>query len=194
MKKELNIFIMSLTLLAAGACTSNKSEKAAEEYGVNETPAISTPSEITLEERRAKLEMQRIARVEKRRIEFEQRIKMTPYYVDEQKNVVYNKAEVDPTFAGGEEAMHKYLQENVKYPEQAEKDALEGTIFVDFIVVANGSVREVMTSDMPGEEADKSLRDEAIRVVSNMPKWVPGRQHGKPVDVKFSLPITFRMI
>jgi periplasmic protein TonB len=67
-------------------------------------------------------------------------------------------------------------------------------VFVDFIVVANGSVREVMTTDMPGEEIDQSLRDEAIRVVSNMPKWVPGRQHGKPVDVKFSLPITFRMI
>jgi periplasmic protein TonB len=194
MKKKLNIFIMSLALLAAAACTSNKSEKTAEEYGVNDTPAISTPSEITLEERREKIEMQRIARVEKRRIEFEQRIKMTPYYVDEQKNVVYNKAEVDPTFSGGEEAMHKYLQENMKYPAQAEKDALEGTVFVDFIVVANGSVREVIASDMSGEEADQSLRDEAIRVVSNMPKWIPGRQHGKPVDVKFSLPITFRMI
>ncbi len=192
MKKSLNIFIMSVALVAAQACTS-KSEKTAEEYGANETAAVPTPI-FTVEERRAKIEKERVERAEKRRLEFEARVKITPFYTDENKNVVYNKAEVDPTFTGGEEAMNKYLKENMKYPEQAEKDALEGTVFVDFIVVANGSVREVMASDMPGEDADQSLRDEAIRVVSNMPKWVPGRQHGKPVDVKFSLPITFRMI
>jgi TonB family protein len=193
MKKSIKIFALLAILAVVQSCASK--EKKTDGYVENETPTVTAPiPTLTVEEKRANNEKKRIALAEKRRLEFEARIKITPFYTDENKNVVYNKAEIDPTFAGGEEAMHKYLQENMKYPEQAEKDALEGTVFVDFIVVANGSVRDVMASDAPGEEADQSLRDEAIRVVSNMPKWVPGRQHGKPVDVKFSLPITFRMI
>lgn len=191
MKKSIKIFVLFTFLAVVQSCASK--EKTAADYVENEVPTVTTPA-LTLEEKRAINEKRRIALAEKRRLEFEARIKITPFYTDENKNVVYNKAEIDPSFTGGEKAMSKYLRENMKYPAQAEKDALEGTIFVDFIVVANGSVREVMASDMPGEEADQSLRDEAIRVVSNMPKWVPGRQHGKPVDVRFSLPITFRMI
>ena len=191
MKKSINIFAMLAVVMAIQSCTSK--EKKSDAYAESEIQAVNTPA-LTLEERRAINEKKRIELAEKRRLEFEERIKITPFYTDDQKNVVYNKAEVDPSFTGGEKAMQKYLQENMKYPVQAEKDGLEGTIFVDFIVVANGSVRDVVASDMPGEEADQSLREEAIRVVSNMPKWIPGRQHGKPVDVKYSLPITFRMI
>ena len=89
--------------------------------------------------------------------------------------------------------MMKYLNDNMTYPKDAEEKGVEGNVFVDFIVAADGSVREAAVTDAPGEEVDQSLRNEAIRVVTGMPKWVPGRQRGKAVDVKFSLPVTFLM-
>jgi TonB family protein len=95
---------------------------------------------------------------------------------------------------GGDEAMMKYLKENIVFPKDAEDKGLEGTVFVDFIVLEDGSVLEVSVEDAPGEEVDQSFRDEAIRVVNSMPKWTPGHQGGKPVDVKFSLPITFQIM
>ncbi len=193
MKNAIKLFALFTLSVIIQSCTSN--EKKSAEYIESEKPNVTEVRPVlTLEERRVINEKKRIAQAEKRRLELESRIKSTPYYTDENKNVVYNKAEIDPIFTGGEKAMHKYLMDNIKYPAQAEKDELEGTVFIDFIVVANGSVREVVASDMPGEETDQSLRDEAIRVVSNMPTWVPGRQRGKPVDVKFSLPITFRTL
>jgi len=88
----------------------------------------------------------------------------------------------------------KYLQDNTNFPKDAEKKGLEATVFVDFIVGANGVVREVGVTDTPGEEVETSFRVEAIRVVSTMPKWIPGRQRGKSVPVRFSLPIAFQII
>ncbi len=187
--KNLTLFLL-VAACVTQSCTP-KEKKTADAVTTKTADEIKTQSR---EEKRAILERKRIALAEKRKIEWEARSKSMPFYTDENKNIVYNKAEKDPSFVGGESAMNKYLLTSVKYPAQAERDGLEGTVFVDFIVAANGSVREVVVSDMPGEYADTSLRDEAIRVVSNMPKWTPGRQRGKAVDVKFSLPITFRII
>ena len=78
-------------------------------------------------------------------------------------------------------------------PEAAKAQEAEGTVFVDFIVATDGSIRNVVATDAAGEDVDQTLRDEAIRVVSSMPKWTPGRQHGKPVHVSYSLPITFQI-
>jgi periplasmic protein TonB len=184
--------ILSLVALACILPGCNPKEKKTSET-VN-TPTVAEQNKLTREEKRASLEKKRIALAQKRQAEWETRIKTTPFYTDETKTIVYNKAEQDPTFVGGESAMNAYLLNAMKYPEQAEREGLEGTVFVDFIVTANGSVREVNASEMPGEHTDASLQAEAIRVVRNMPKWTPGRQRGKPVDVKFSLPITFQMI
>jgi protein TonB len=108
--------------------------------------------------------------------------------------MVYNKAEVDPVYNGGEQAMAEYLQNNLVYPKEAEAQGLEGTVFVDFVVLSNGSVNEVYVLDVPGEEAiNQSLRDEAVRVIIDMPNWIPGRQNGEAVDVRYSVPITFRI-
>jgi len=101
---------------------------------------------------------------------------------------------VAPSYNGGEKAMTKFLNDNVKFPEEAQEKGIEGTVFVDFIIAANGIVREVEVTDETNEDVDQSFRNEAIRVVSSMPAWVPGRQHGKAVDVRFSIPITFEMI
>lgn len=203
MKKTLNIFVLVAALMVMQACGS-KSEKDSEASAVTEadetsaasteTPAITEEAVLTPAEKKAKIERETVVLAEKRRIAFEERAKITPTYKDEDGNVVYNKAEVDPSFTGGKKAMAKYLNDNIKFPKEAEDTGKEGTVFVDFIVGADGTVREVGVTDTPGEEADLSFRKEAIRVVTAMPKWVPGRQRGKAVQVKFSLPIAFEMI
>lgn len=195
MKKSFNIFVLACALMVVQACGS-KSKENNEENAATETPAVEAAdvTELTAAEKRTKLEKDRAERAEKRRIEFEQLAKITPTYTDSEGRVVYNKAEVDPSFNGGEEAMIKYLNDNIKYPDDAKEKGVEGTVFVDFIVAEDGSVREAVVTDAPGEEVDQSLRNEAIRVVTSMPKWVPGRQRGKPVNVKFSLPVTFQMM
>jgi TonB family protein len=191
MKATTKIPILFVVLSTILSCSSR--EKKAIEYTGSAELAAAKPT-ITLEEKRAINEKKRIAHEERRRLDFQARVKITPFYTDVENNTIYNKAETDPSFVGGEKALAKYLNKNIKYPAQAEADELEGTVFVDFIIGASGKVREIVVSDLPGEEADQSLRDEAIRVVSNMPKWTAGRQNGKPVDVAFSLPITFRMM
>lgn len=195
MKKTLNIFVLAVAFMVAQACGS-KSEKMSEESEesvATETSAVET-DELTLAEKRAKIEKETAEREEKRRIEFEEQAKTTPTYTDSDGNIVYNKAEVDPSYNGGKKAMMEYLRDNIKFPKEAEEKGIEGTVFVDFIIAANGTVREVGVTDAPGEEVDQSFRAEAIRVVTSMPKWVPGRQHGKAVQVRFSLPVTFQMI
>jgi TonB family protein len=192
MKKNLNIFALVVVLVVAQACGS-KSEKNIETPVAEKAVEVkeSTP---TLAEKRAKVEADRAAKAEARRVALEERIKASLTYTDAKGKIVFNKAEVDPSYNGGEKAMMKYLKENIQFPKDAQDKGLEGTVFVDFIVAANGTVREVTVADAPGEEVDQSFRAEAIRVVSTMPNWVPGRQHGKAVDVSFSLPISFQMI
>lgn len=191
MKTSFNIFVLGVALVVAQACGS-KSETTNES-----TEAVGTPENVvvlSVAEKRAKMDEVRAALAEKRRLAFEERFKNTPYYTDAQGNVVFNKAEVDPSFVGGDDAMMKYLKENIVFPKDAEEKGLEGTVYVDFVIAANGSVREVTVTDAVGEDVDQSFRDEAVRVVTSMPKWTAGRQNGKAVDVNFSLPITFQLI
>lgn len=201
--KSLNIFVLAVVLVTAQACGSKSAENSEESAAIDstetaidskETTAASQEITLTVAEKKAKLEKETAERAEKRRIAFEEQAKLTPTYTDADGEIVYNKAEVDPSFDGGKKAMMKYLRDNLKFPKEAEDKGLEGTVFVDFIVGKGGVVRAVGITEEPGEETDKSFRDEAIRVVSSMPKWIPGRQHGKAVQVKYSLPITFEMI
>lgn len=106
-------------------------------------------------------------------------------YTDAKGRTVYTFAEKAPAFDGGESEMNKWLRKNLKYPAT---DA-EGTVFVSFVVGDDGGVSDAKVES--GAE-DQKLRDEALRVVSNMPKWAPGQQGGKAVPVKFTLPVTFK--
>jgi protein TonB len=119
-------------------------------------------------------------------------VKTKPTYKDASGKMVYNKAEIDPSFTGGDDAMMQYLRDNINYPADAREKGIEGTVFIDFVVGDNGKVREVVVSDIVGDE-DQSLKDEAARVVSSMPTWIPGRQRGEAVDTRFSIPITFQL-
>lgn len=192
MKKTLNIILIGAALMALQACSNNEKKNSETESAVTETP-VETETTISLSEKRARLESQRVAREQKRAAELDSLVKLGPYYTDKSGKIVYYKAEVNPSFTGGQKALDAYLRDNLVYPKEAQDQGLEGTVFVDFVVLADGNVSDVEVLNDPSDDIDQLLKDEAVRVVSNMPDWTPGKQRGKTVDVKFSLPITFRL-
>ena len=94
-----------------------------------------------------------------------------------------------PSFPGGMAALMKYLSENVKYPEQAEKESIQGRVVCKFDVGEDGSISDITVA----KSVDPLLDAEAVRVIELMPKWIPGKQNGKPSKMKYTLPITFRL-
>jgi len=96
-------------------------------------------------------------------------------------------AEVMPSFPGGEAAMHKFLSERLRYPQQAKAAGISGTVYLSFVVERDGRITEIEV--LRGGEA--GLGEEAVRVVNLMPFWNPGIQAGRPVKVKFTMPIKF---
>ena len=102
---------------------------------------------------------------------------------------VLEKAEVMPEFPGGEQAMMKFIAENVKYPEKAKEEGVMGRVFLGFVVEKDGSVNEVRVLRSIGGGCD----EEAVRVIKSMPKWKPGIQDGKAVRVNYQIPIHFKL-
>ena len=102
---------------------------------------------------------------------------------------VFEKVEDMPEFPGGEQAMLKFVSENVQYPEEAKEKEISGRVLVGFIVEKDGSIGDVKVVKGIGGGCD----EEAVRVVKAMPKWKPGKQDGKPVRVSFMLPINFKL-
>jgi periplasmic protein TonB len=92
-----------------------------------------------------------------------------------------------PEFPGGDQALHKYLAESVKYPVIAQENGIQGRVYVKFVVNTDGSITDVEIA----RGVDPSLDREALRVVRDMPKWKPGKQRGKPVRVSYTVPINF---
>ena len=102
---------------------------------------------------------------------------------------VFEKVEDMPEFPGGEQAMMKFVAENVQYPEEAKEKEISGRVLVGFIVEKDGSVNEVKIVRGIGGGCD----EEAVRVVKAMPKWKPGKEKGKPVRVSYMMPFTFKL-
>ncbi|MDR1743641.1 MAG: energy transducer TonB [Dysgonamonadaceae bacterium] len=94
-----------------------------------------------------------------------------------------------PEFPGGIAALMLYLSENIRYPVEAQKNGVQGRVFVRFVVGADGAVNHVGIRRSVSPELD----DEAVRVVKTMPKWMPGKQNGENVAVFYILPIDFRL-
>ena len=94
-----------------------------------------------------------------------------------------------PEFPGGNEAFFSYIKTNLKYPVKAKRANIEGKVFVAFIVTASGKVRSVEVMRSLGYGCDQ----EAIRLVKNMPNFIPGRRNGKAIDIKVSVPILFKL-
>ena len=101
---------------------------------------------------------------------------------------IYRVTEVMPEYPGGPNEMMKYLQENIKYPQSAKDNKIEGRVYVTFVVEKDGSI----TNATVLRGIDKECDAEALRVVSSMPKWNPGQQDGKNVRTQFAIPIIYK--
>ena len=109
--------------------------------------------------------------------------------VAEKNQQVFDVVEQMPEYPGGPGALIEYLSQNVKYPEDAKQQKIEGRVLATFVVETDGSVSNVEVV----KPAFPSLDAEAVRLLSAMPKWIPGKQNGKVVRVKFTVPISFNL-
>lgn len=105
------------------------------------------------------------------------------------KNGVYQIVEEMPQYPGGEQALLKYVSDNITYPQEAKDKEIQGRVFVSFVIEKDGSVNEVKVLRSIGGGCD----EEAVRVIKGMPKWKPGKQEGKPVRVSYMMPINFKL-
>ena len=108
---------------------------------------------------------------------------------DTTKNVVYDVTETMPQFPGGQGVMMKYLAANIKYPASAVKAKKQGRVIVAFVIQKDGSV----TNARIVRSVDPELDAEALRIVKAMPNWTPGTQDGKPVNVRYTIPVVFSL-
>ena len=108
---------------------------------------------------------------------------------EEKKEQVFRHVEQMPEFPGGEAALMKYINDNIRYPVMAIENGVQGRVTVQFVVTKDGSVGNVTVV----RGVDRNLDEEAIRVCKTLPKFIPGKQNGQPVNVWFTLPVTFRL-
>ena len=107
--------------------------------------------------------------------------------VDEQE--IFQVVEEMPEFPGGQQECMKWLAKNMKYPTISQENGVQGRVIVQFVVNKDGSIVEPVVV----RGVDPYLDKEALRVVAMMPKWKPGKQRGKPVRVKYTVPVMFRL-
>ena len=112
-----------------------------------------------------------------------------PVKPKEEDNKVFDVVEQMPSYPGGMGALMQYLSSNIKYPAIAEENGIQGRVICTFVVERDGSITDVRIA----KSVDPSLDKEAMRVVSKMPRWIPGKQNGSAVRVKYTLPVTFRL-
>ncbi len=102
---------------------------------------------------------------------------------------IFVVVEEQPEFPGGNAAMMNFISENIRYPKEAHQKGIQGRVITNFVVMKDGSISNVQI--MRG--VDALLDAEAIRVLESMPVWKPGKQRGEPVNVRFTLPVVFRL-
>ena len=107
----------------------------------------------------------------------------------EEETKVFDVVEEQPSFPGGQGALMQWLRDNIKYPVIAAENGIEGRVIVQFVVSKTGSISGVTVV----RGVDPSLDKEAVRVVSAMPNWTPGKQNGTTVNVRYTLPVTFKL-
>ncbi|MDG5799233.1 energy transducer TonB [Marinilabiliaceae bacterium ANBcel2] len=120
----------------------------------------------------------------------EREIDYTDIYEEEEDRddgEVFMIVEDMPEFPGGQQALQRYLAESIRYPVIAQENGIQGRVYVQFVIDADGSV----TNATILRGVDPSLDREALRVVNNMPDWEPGRQRDRPVRVSYTVPINF---
>lgn len=119
-------------------------------------------------------------------------VKYVPVQVVEEEpeeQTIFEVVENMPDFPGGQAALMLYLAKNIKYPTIAQENGTQGRVIVQFVVNKDGSIVDAKVV----RSVDPYLDKEALRVINTMPKWKPGMQRGKPVRVKFTVPVMFRL-
>ena len=109
--------------------------------------------------------------------------------ISQKNEKVFDVVEQMPEYPGGMQALFEFLKENIKYPEDAQKQKVEGRVLAKFVVETDGSISNIEVV----KHAFPSLDAEAVRVIQAMPKWSPGKQKGQAVRVKFVVPINFNL-
>lgn len=104
-------------------------------------------------------------------------------------NRVYDVVEQMPSFPGGISGLRTYLNQNIRYPAEAQDNCVQGRVVVSFVVGKDGHISDVTVL----RSVDPSLDKEAVRVIRNMPRWTPGKQGGEPVKVRYNVPVSFRL-
>lgn len=107
----------------------------------------------------------------------------------QEENKVFDVVEQMPSFPGGNSALMQYLNSNVRYPVVAQENGVQGRVTVSFVVEKDGSITDVNVV----RSVDPSLDKEASRVVKSMPNWIPGKQNGSAVRVKYNVPVSFKL-
>ena len=108
---------------------------------------------------------------------------------DSGNNGIFQVVELLPEFPGGMAELMKYLKKNLRYPQICKEQGLQGRVIVQFVVNPDSTLSDFNVIKSVNPHLDK----EALRVVSSMPKWKPGEQRGKPVSMRMTLPVTFRL-
>ena len=116
---------------------------------------------------------------------------MTAVVVEEEitEQHIFEIVETMPEFPGGTSSMMNFLSNNINYPVIAQENGIQGRVTCSFVVNIDGSIVDIQVV----RGIDPSLDKEAMRVISTMPRWTPGMQRGKPVRVRYNLPVTFRL-
>ena len=155
-------------------------------------PAPVVTEVLNVVEDDVELEQQDILSSEDNQQEAQTAVYTPPAVVEEEEESaqqIFTVVEEMPKFPGGDAELLKFIAKSIKYPVIAQENGIQGRVICAFVVNRDGSVvdAEVLRG------VDPSLDKEALRVIGTMPKWSPGKQRGKPVRVKYTVPITFRL-
>ncbi len=125
-------------------------------------------------------------------VEIEEQVEIEMPDIEEEETgeaEIFLVVEESPQYPGGVEELYKYIGRNIRYPNIARENGVEGKVYINFVVEPTGAVSNVKVLRGIGAGCD----EEAVRVVKSLPKWKPGKQRGKPVRVSYNLPITFKL-
>ena len=160
----LPLAFLILVAINAGSCIQKNSGNQENSAGSEQSPAVSDSHDLKIDTTKATIEMP-------------------------DGRTVYIIVDEQPTFPGGSAAMMFFLSTNIKYPVVAQENGIQGRVTCSFIVEANGEITNIQIL----KGVNPSLDKETIRVISEMPRWNPGKNKGVAVPVIFSLPVQFRL-
>lgn len=169
------VAVIIAAALTLAACNSN--DESSKDSSKNDSLATNTTTEMTMKAKKGKAST--IGTFENKGSE-----------IKKDKMGFYTFTEVAPVFPGGQSSLESYINNNIEYPQQAIDNNVEGTVNVQFVIDESGTVSNVQAG---GAKLGYGLEEEAVKIISQMPKWTPGKVKGKSVKARYTLPITYKI-